>query len=123
MRCFIHDTEEAIATCRKCGKAMCSKCSAYSGHSGICPQCRREDFIEERSKLYAIIQLKNKELFWNKVKMVLLCWTLFYPLVRYFTNKTLKNEIQVATVRAESLSKEITKLQTALAKRGTQAFI
>ena len=67
--------------------------------------------------------LKNKELFWNKVKMVLLCWTLFYPLVRYFTNKTLKNEIQVATVRAESLSKEITKLQTALAKRGTQAFI
>ena len=50
MRCFIHLDVEAISVCKKCGKAMCVECSAYSNHSGICPECRREEFIAERAR-------------------------------------------------------------------------
>ncbi len=39
MKCFIHGGREAIAVCKRCGKGMCSNCSAYTGHSGICPEC------------------------------------------------------------------------------------
>lgn len=51
MKCFIHTTQEAISVCKRCGKAMCADCSSYSQHSGICPECRREDFIKERAVL------------------------------------------------------------------------
>ena len=51
MKCFIHLNDEAISVCKKCGKAMCMNCSAYSNHSGICPECRREEFIKERNDL------------------------------------------------------------------------
>ncbi len=47
MKCFIHSAKEAVAACRRCGKGMCDDCSAYSGHSGICPECRRKEFIKE----------------------------------------------------------------------------
>ena len=53
MKCFIHINDEAIAVCKKCGKAMCGNCSAYTNHSGICPECVREDYIKERNTLYA----------------------------------------------------------------------
>lgn len=49
MRCFIHTGQEAISVCKRCGKAMCADCSSYSQHSGICPECRRDDFIKERT--------------------------------------------------------------------------
>lgn len=51
MKCFIHVSREAISVCRKCGKAMCADCSSYSQHSGICPECRRDEFIKERASL------------------------------------------------------------------------
>lgn len=51
MKCFIHADREAAAVCKKCGKAMCADCSAYSGHTGICPACRREEFVRERNTL------------------------------------------------------------------------
>lgn len=51
MKCFIHTSQEAISVCKKCGKAMCADCSSYSQHSGICPECRREEFIHERAQL------------------------------------------------------------------------
>ena len=44
MRCFIHNESEAISVCKRCGKAMCATCSAYSGHTGICPMCRLKEF-------------------------------------------------------------------------------
>lgn len=47
MKCFMHPDVEAIATCKKCGKAMCANCSAYSNHSGICPQCKMEEYQAE----------------------------------------------------------------------------
>ena len=51
MRCFMHPYQEAISVCKRCGKAMCADCSSYSGHSGICPQCKRLDYIKERETL------------------------------------------------------------------------
>ncbi len=68
MKCFIHTNQEAIAACRKCGKGMCADCSAYSGHSGICPECRREEFIKERDKLESSLS----SLFWAMIGNVLL---------------------------------------------------
>lgn len=52
--------DDAIAVCKKCGKAMCGNCSAYSGHSGICPECRRSEFIVElQGKLSELKQNKK----------------------------------------------------------------
>ena len=50
MRCFFHEAKEAIAACRKCGKGMCVDCSSYDNHSGICPNCKKEDFKKEISE-------------------------------------------------------------------------
>jgi len=64
MKCFIHLTDEAVAVCKKCGKAMCGNCSAYSGHSGICPECRRNEFIfEKQGKEAELKKNKSKTLF------------------------------------------------------------
>ena len=51
MNCFIHPHKAAVATCKRCGKAMCENCSAYSGHSGICPECRNDEYKRERAAL------------------------------------------------------------------------
>ncbi len=47
MKCFVHLDKEAIAACKTCGKGMCDNCSAYSNHSGICPECRKKEYEEE----------------------------------------------------------------------------
>lgn len=57
MKCFIHINDEAVAVCKQCGKAMCGNCSAYTNHSGICPECRRTEFIDECN----ILNLKLKK--------------------------------------------------------------
>ena len=36
---------------------MCGNCSAYTNHSGICPKCRRTEFIQECN----ILSLKLKK--------------------------------------------------------------
>ena len=53
MNCFIHPNKNAVATCKRCGKAMCENCSAYSRHSGICPECRNAEYKQERARLIA----------------------------------------------------------------------
>lgn len=119
MRCFIHNESEAIATCKKCGKAMCAKCSAYSGHSGICPECRKDEFIAERSRLNAKIAENKRNIFWNRVKMFLI---LPIPVMLY-RNHRLKKENAEADARVNTLTAEINKLQESLNMRGTAAFI
>lgn len=47
MKCFMHPSKEAISVCKKCGKAMCADCSSYTGHSGICPVCKKEEYETE----------------------------------------------------------------------------
>lgn len=61
MRCFIHSNLEALVVCKKCGKGMCVDCSAYSNHSGICPECRSDEYKQELSeKIIATKQIKAK---------------------------------------------------------------
>lgn len=66
MKCFIHVSQDAISVCKRCGKAMCADCSSYSQHSGICPECRRDEFIKERASL-------QKRLRENKQSIILSC--------------------------------------------------
>lgn len=119
MRCFIHNDAEAVATCKRCGKAMCAKCSAYSSHSGICPECRKDEFIAERSRLNARTAENKRSIFWNRVKMFLI---LPIPVMLY-RNHNLKKENADAEARVAYLTAEIDKLQAALEMRGTASFI
>ena len=64
MKCFIHFDQEAVAACRNCGKGMCANCSAYSNHSGICPECRKKEFEQKIS----LLKQNKKEKIWNIVK-------------------------------------------------------
>ena len=110
MRCFIHNDVEAIAACRRCGKGMCSNCSAYSGHTGICPECRRNDFIEEaRSKRQRVAQLQ-KDIKWNIAKTVLLFWTLYFLFAGIYEHRKMKKELEALETRIETLDKEIKRL-------------
>ena len=69
MKCFIHFEEEAVAACRNCGKGMCANCSAYSNHSGICPECRKKEFEQK----VASLGQNKKDRIWTIVKWSLLC--------------------------------------------------
>lgn len=57
MKCFMHPQVDAISVCKRCGKAMCADCSSYSGHSGICPACKKEEHEQELWQLTS--QMKN----------------------------------------------------------------
>ena len=110
MRCFIHNSVEAIAACRRCGKGMCSNCSAYSGHTGICPECRRNDFIvEARGKRQRVAQLQ-KDIKWNIAKTVLLFWTLYFLFAGIYEHRKMKKELEALETRIETLDKEIKRL-------------
>ena len=114
MKCFIHGAKEAIAACRNCGKGMCSDCSAYSGHTGVCPQCRKEEFEIERIEKYK----ETKSLLWRivgwSVLTVALCWTVIAVLiggVKIFNRVRRRKE---ALNRIDYLNGEIDKLDNAL---------
>ena len=62
MNCFIHPAKEASSVCKKCGKAMCINCSAYSNHSGICPACKKEEYEIEQSILINSLKQNKKSL-------------------------------------------------------------
>ncbi len=123
MKCFIHFDAEAIAACRTCGKGMCAECSAYSGHSGVCPECRKKEFEKERANLTA----QNKELKWGIVRAavgtVLLFWTVIFGIINGVKWYKRKKQYNKNVERIDVLSKEITKLNKALNNRGTNAFI
>ena len=81
MKCFVHIEKEAIAACRQCGKGMCEDCSAYSGHTGICPECRLKEFkAEVAQKLQENKELK-RDFILRIVKSVLLFWLLLIPVL------------------------------------------
>ena len=114
MKCFIHNQEEAIAACRKCGKGMCANCSAYSNHSGICPECRKKEFINKRDELYLELSEEKSSKKWFIVKSVLLCWTIIYPLYGLYQISQSKKEIERLNDKIDKLSAEIEKLDKAL---------
>lgn len=105
MKCFIHFDQEAIAACRKCGKGMCANCSAYSGHSGICPECRKKEFEEKVSSL----RKNKKETIWSIVK-----WALAVVLV--ITIPVSAIMITVKAFKIKKINAEITSLTAEIEK-------
>ena len=78
MNCFIHPHKAAVATCKKCGKAMCENCSAYSGHSGICPECRNADYKRERA---ALIDERKSKIRWIVFEAVIIALVVLFTLL------------------------------------------
>ena len=123
MRCFIHNNVEAIATCKICGKAMCADCSAYSSHSGICPQCRKEQFTNEvDTKLKLIYELEREmtKRIWYTILTGITIIGLFYNIYKY--NKASEEKLNLES-RVTKLKAEIKKLDSILANRGGKAFV
>jgi len=114
MKCFIHFDKEAIAACRQCGKGMCAECSAYSGHTGVCPECRKKDFEKE----LATLREESKELKWGIVGQAVLCLTVI--LIPFAAVKIIIKARNLAkkNQRADVLTQEIEKLNKALNKGG-----
>ena len=78
MNCFIHPHKAAVATCKQCGKAMCENCSAYSGHSGICPECRNADYKRERA---ALIDERKSKIRWIVFEAVIIALVVLFTLL------------------------------------------
>lgn len=122
MKCFVHINEEAVAACRKCGKGMCADCSAYSGHNGICPECRKKEFEAE----VATLLHRNDELKWEIFKAaagtILLFWTVVFGIINGVKWYNRVNEKNRNLARIEMLNNEIRKLNDVLVSRGTGVF-
>ena len=131
MRCFIHLDVEAICVCKNCGKAMCVECSAYSGHSGICPECRRDEFIAENIKneetiksirssftasiVFAVIFGIASVLLGILLSLAFLAG-LILPLILIISALSSLRKIKPLEARIEYLKNEISKLNVALYK-------
>ena len=118
MKCFIHSAKEAVAACRNCGKGMCQDCSAYSGHTGVCPECKKEEYeIELGMKLD-----EQKSLLWAKIGWIVvavgLSWTVIFLLVGAVKAFKRHRERKETLARIDWLNKEIEKLNYAL-KQGS----
>ncbi len=110
MKCFIHLNEEAIAACRQCGKGMCANCSAYSSHSGICPECRRKEF---ESKITSL-QSERQDNVWSIVKwafasvlVVTIPFSLYFIAANVLRNKKIDEEVYRLEGEVKKLSKAL----------------
>ena len=123
MRCFIHFEKEAVAACRTCGKGMCADCSAYSGHNGICPECRKIEFEKEREALKRHNNSLSTDITGNIIWGILLCWTiigLIWNVVSIIAKSRQKGE---NNKRIDVLTEEIDRLESVMKQRGGRAFI
>ena len=118
MKCFIHTAKEAVAACKTCGKGMCANCSAYSGHTGICPECREEGFLRE------LVTLKAKD---KSLGGAIVGWSVFTVVLGitvigliFGVYKIIASVVQRKTgrKRIEYLEKEIRKLEKAKVGNG-----
>ena len=116
MKCFIHNSKEAVAACKKCGKGMCSNCSAYSGHTGICPECRKREFEATRATLYSKVNGLKWRVIGTTILLCLTFWTVIGGI--YFGVKLYKNvkERNENDSKIAFLTKEIDKLNAALTR-------
>ena len=51
---------------------MCADCSSYSQHSGICPECRCDEFIKERTSLQKRLSDNMRSIVLSSIVVVLL---------------------------------------------------
>lgn len=123
MRCFVHLNKEAIAACRTCGKGMCADCSAYSGHSGVCPQCRKAEFEKEVQSLHQQNRELSGEIFWSVLLAILLCWTVIGLIWNIVAVIIKANKKRSNVTRISNLEQEIARLDKILVNRGTNMFI
>ena len=99
---------------------MCENCSAYSGHTGICPECRRNEFIAEVNTKQARVEELDSKIIWNIVKTVLLCWTIVFLFVGIYRHCKMKDEIAELKARIEKLNAEITRLSRFIQTHGKE---
>ena len=114
MKCFIHNNEEAIAACKICGKGMCANCSAYSNHTGICPECKKADYEDERKYLLsekAIIPWKIAG--WTLVSITIIGAIIGVPMIFCRVK-----DLNKMNDRIEFLNTEITKLNEVIKHTG-----
>lgn len=65
MRCFVHHDQEAVGTCRACGKGLCPDCAVELGYAicchGACEQEARENHaLNVRSRTILNAQKRNR---------------------------------------------------------------
>ncbi|MBQ8291342.1 MAG: hypothetical protein IJX88_02370 [Clostridia bacterium] len=118
MKCFIHSGREAVATCRFCGKAMCSDCSAYTGHTGECPVCKKQEYEVELQSNKSRLKLLPWSIFGAIFWGLLLCWTVIGLIVGIVKVIKCVREHKRLVNRNQYLSEEIAKLNRALSQGG-----
>ena len=114
MKCFIHRQEEDVSACRTCGKGMCSNCSAYTNHSGICPACKK---VELEKTLRESLQCRDsldKEKGWYIFKTIIFCWTIIYLFYGLYKIASTSAEIEKTDKNIDFLNGEIHKINVAL---------
>ncbi|MBR7110288.1 MAG: hypothetical protein IKC83_00280 [Clostridia bacterium] len=114
MKCFIHSGEEAVASCKKCGKGMCANCSAYSNHTGICPECRKDEFINEKN----VLEDENKIIPWRIAGWVLFSCTVIGAIIGIPKIIARTIDLNNNKKRIDYLSGEINKLNQILVYTG-----
>jgi hypothetical protein len=73
MKCFNHPDQDAVATCKRCGKFLCRSC-CLSGTTGICcsPECQFK-LDEEAAWLDRLRQRSQRRRKGPAVFLVYLC--------------------------------------------------
>ncbi|MEK6299337.1 MAG: hypothetical protein AABO41_01325 [Acidobacteriota bacterium] len=92
MKCFNHETSEAVAVCKNCGKALCHACSAEVGRVIACAKNCEQD-VRALNDLIArnrsASQKTSGAYYKNAVVFVLLALVLMYLAVdAYQTQRT-----------------------------------
>jgi hypothetical protein len=92
MKCFNHDTSDAVAVCKNCGKALCHSCAADVGNGIACAgTCEQEvrALNELIGRNRAASQKTSGAYYKNAIVFVLLALVLLYLAVdAYQTQRT-----------------------------------
>lgn len=92
MKCFNHDTSDAVAVCKNCGKALCHSCTAEVGNVIACVnKCEQEvTALNELIRRNRSASQKTSSAYYkNAVVFALLALVLMYlALDAYQTQRT-----------------------------------
>ena len=84
MKCYVHHEEEAVATCAKCGVAMCHACekkalfrTANGTGQAMCPRC-------SLNEAQSIVDYESKWLKKRAIKLGFCSLFIVWGLIEYF---------------------------------------